>query len=201
MQKKSRFAKKLMDALHGEAWRAWQSLRAQCPDSPRLQEPKRPRPSKLPVTDESSVQNILCQGTTFQVCAFLQQTHGDPTGHVILEAQTSHWLSRAEYFERGVICDRAKYFLSDVAEEVAAHGCYLDTAAKAAPWQIGQVERHGDIWKATFRRLVWSQQVSGFQEVQLATAPTNQAKNLLSRKSGFSPTQWVLGRDIRLPAT
>ena len=28
----------------------------------------------------------------------------------------------------------------------------------------------------------------------------DKAKNSLSRKAGFSPTQWVLGRDIRLPA-
>ena len=33
------------------------------------------------------------------------------------------------------------------------------------------------------------------------TAATNQAKNSLSRRHGFSPYQWVLGRDIRLPAT
>ncbi|CAE7350766.1 RE1 [Symbiodinium sp. CCMP2592] len=38
------------------------------------------------------------------------------------------------------------------------------------------------------------------EEVQLATAATTQAKNDLSRKSGFSPGQWVLGRSIRLPA-
>lgn len=33
-----------------------------------------------------------------------------------------------------------------------------------------------------------------------ATSATNQAKNSLARKPGLSPTQWVLGRSIRLPA-
>ena len=37
-------------------------------------------------------------------------------------------------------------------------------------------------------------------DVLLATAEVNKAKNSLSRKAGFSPTQWVRGRDIRLPA-
>ena len=34
----------------------------------------------------------------------------------------------------------------------------------------------------------------------MATAAVTQAKNSGSRRGGFSPAQWVLGRDIRLPA-
>ena len=77
--------------------------------------------------------NILCQGTTFQVCALLGQTHSDPTGLVILEVLASHWLTWAGYPERGVATDRAKYFISDVADDLAEHGCIFETAAKAAP--------------------------------------------------------------------
>ena len=35
----------------------------------------------------------------------------------------------------------------------------------------------------------------------LATGLVNQAKNSWSRRGGFSPSQWVIGKDIRLPAT
>eukprot|EP00435_Cladocopium_sp_Y103_P040843 s1261_g11.t1 len=77
----------------------------------------------------------------------------------------------------------------------------FETSARASPWQIGQVERHGAIWKDSFHKLVYSEQVTGLEEVQWATTATNQAKNSLSRKSGFSPAQWVIGRDIRLPAS
>ena len=35
----------------------------------------------------------------------------------------------------------------------------------------------------------------------MTTAAVNQAKNSLVRKGGFSPAQWVLGRDVRLPAS
>ena len=61
-----------------------------CMDCPRIQNPKEPRPSKMPITDEFNVQigldiihendssgqpwswlNIFCQGTQFQVCVLL----------------------------------------------------------------------------------------------------------------------------------
>ena len=53
---------------------------------------------------------------------------------------------------------------------------------KHLPWQIGQVERAGGLWKAMFRQLCWSQQVSGKEDVLLATAAINSARNNLARK-------------------
>ena len=129
-----------------------------CPDCPRMAEPREPRPSKLPMTEQVGLDvftekdsqgeswtwlNILCQGTTFQVCALLWDTHANPTGTVVLENFISHWTSWAGYPERGILTDRTKYFLADFAEDVSAHGCFFDSASKASPWQLGQVERHG----------------------------------------------------------
>ena len=126
-----------------------------CPECPRLLEPKRPRPSKLPITDEFNVMIVM---DVFQ--------EKDAQG-------------------QGIMTDRAKYFLADVAEEMAGHGCYVEPASKAAPWQLGQVERHGDIWKSTSRKIVWSDQVAGREEILLATAATTQAKNAMSRKGRY----------------
>ncbi|CAE7262943.1 unnamed protein product, partial [Symbiodinium sp. CCMP2456] len=191
-----------------------------CVDCPRLAEPKQPRPSKLPMVDDFNVQigldifqekdakghswswlNVFDQGTLFQVCSLLGETHANPTSAEVLKAFTTSWVDWAGFPERGVVTDRAKYFLADYAEEIADHGCHFDTAAKASPWQIGQIERHGGLWKETFRKLCWDQQISTLEEVLWATSATNQAKNALVRKSGFSPAQWVLGKDIRLPAS
>lgn len=36
--------------------------------------------------------------------------------------------------------------------------------------------------------------------VPLLTASVNHSKNTMRRKHGFSPSQWVLGKDLRLPA-
>ena len=191
-----------------------------CTDCPRMMDqPKEPRPSKVPLVHDFNVMigldvfeekdaskqswswlNIFDQGTTFQVCALLPDSHGNPSGAVVLEALQSHWLSWAGYPERGVVTDRAKYFLSDVAEHFSDHGCTFSSAAKAAPWQIGAVERHGGLWKEVFRRVAWAEQVSGRDGVLMLTAAVTQAKNSLSRRHGFAPSQWVLGRDLRLPA-
>ena len=137
-----------------------------CPECLRMNRPKEARPSKLPFVDEFNVMvgldvfsekdskgetwtwlNVLCQGTTFQVAALLGDTHSNPTGATILEALSTHWFAWAGYPERGVMTDRAKYFLADVAEDIAGHGCVLETAATASPWQIGAIKRHGGLWK------------------------------------------------------
>ena len=81
--------------------------------------------------------SVLCQGTTFQVAALLGDTHANPIGATeILEALNTHWFAWAGYPERGVMTDRARYFLADVAEDIASHGCILDTSATASLWQI-----------------------------------------------------------------
>ena len=79
-----------------------------CKECPRMHEPREPRPSKLPVIDEFNIQlgldiitekdaagqswswlNILCQGTTFQVCALLGETVYNPTGKAVTQALSS----------------------------------------------------------------------------------------------------------------
>ena len=93
-----------------------------CPDCPRLREPKKPRPSKLPLTDEF---NVLI----------------------------------------GI----------DVFQEKDSQG---------EAWTFLNVFCQGDI--------------------PLRTRPRQPSLKLLApvgRKGGFSPAQWVLGRDVRLPAS
>lgn len=76
-----------------------------CKDCPRIQLPKHPRPSKLPLTEEFNVQigvdvfqekdanghswswlNVLCQGTAFQICVLFEDTSFNPTAAAALRA-------------------------------------------------------------------------------------------------------------------
>ena len=190
-----------------------------CKECPRRLEPKIPRTSKLPVVDEFGIivgldvleekcadgvswiwLNILDLATTFQVCAVLDQSHRNPTSAEILNAFTTHWASWAGMPEKGVVVDQTRYFMGEFAKLLEEHGCEVNIAAKASPWHIGAVERHGGTWKSIWRRVAWSQQISGVQQVRVATAEVNKAKNALSRRSGFSPEQWVLGRSVRVRA-
>ena len=61
-----------------------------------------------------------------------------------------------------MVTDRAKYFVSEFAEEMSANGCYFDTSARASPWQSGQTERYGGLWKDTIKRIIWSDQLAGY---------------------------------------
>ena len=95
--------------------------------------------------------------------------------------------------------DQARYCMNEFARNLEEQGCEVSLAAKASPWHIAAVERHGGTWKTIWRKLVWSQQVAGKTEVLQAVAQVNKVGNSLARRSGFSPEQWVLGRSIRLP--
>ena len=118
----------------------------------------------------------------------------------MLQAFDAPWGIWAGEPEVGVIVDRAKSFLGEFSAHMTQSGCRFDTAAKAAPWHIAKVERHGDPWQGMLRRVVWGKQVAGYSDMLAAATEVTRAKNSLTRRSGFSPSQWVLGRDIRLPA-
>ena len=114
------------------------------PDCPRLQLPKRPRPSKLPVSEEFNAHvgldvlschdadghnwswlNVLCQGTNFQVAILLEETSFNPTSEAVLRAFEIGWTSWAGYPEYGVFTDRAS------ASEV-------QLASKLLNWRLAQ---------------------------------------------------------------
>lgn len=142
--------------------------------------------------------NIVCQGTGFQVCALMDRK--SLTSKEVLETFEKAWEVWAGMPEYGIIIDRGKNLLGELARHLSNEGCQVDAAAKASPWQLGQIERAGGLWKAMLRKMVWSQQIAGQDDMLLATGAVNTARNALTRKSGFSPQQWVLGRSLRLPA-
>ncbi|CAK0792797.1 unnamed protein product [Prorocentrum cordatum] len=175
-----------------------------CEHCERTRRPLLAKPSKLPSVDEINVVvgfdtfaekdadqaewqflNIACLDCSFQVVALLGEVHRMTGSTTVLETYELCWASWAGEPEVGVIVDRAKGFLGSFSEHMSSRGCRFDSAAKAAAWHIAKVERHGDL---------------ASHDVLKAVMEINQAKNSLSRRSGFSPAQWVLGRDSRLPA-
>ena len=120
--------------------------------------------------------NILCQGTTFQVTALLNDTISNPSSTVVLEA--------------GPDTQREAWPLTGPST----------SSGRAAPWQIGQLERRGEIWKEAFRKLSCVQQVRGGHESSWPPA-------LLPRQRIRTPVEEVSLRrngcyrkQIRLPA-
>jgi hypothetical protein len=148
----------------------------------RIRRPALARPSALPKVDEFNVSigfdtfsekdsdsdgaewqwlNILCCGSSFQVCCLLDETNKNPTSSATLEAYELSWGNWAGEPEVGVIVDRAKGFLGKFAEHMASSGCLFDSAGKASAWHIAKVERHGGICQAMLRRVVHAKQLAG----------------------------------------
>ena len=69
----------------------------------------------------------------------------------------------------------------------------------SAKWRQGQVERHGAIVKLMIMRVIHAQQLTGLEQVRLASVACFSSKNRLSNKMGLSPLQAVTGRNTTLP--
>ncbi|CAE7242540.1 RE1 [Symbiodinium natans] len=70
-----------------------------------------------------------------------------------------------------------------------------------AHWQLGKAERHGQALKWNAARLISQFAATNLAEVNLCVAMAVHAKNTLIRRSGSSPSQWVFGRNPKLPAS
>ena len=87
---------------------------------------------------------------------------------------------------------------SEMAEQI---GCLLLPAAAVSPTQNAPCERPGGAWKYRARRLVdqfsikWDDSSTKLWLCAVLSWSTNTAIG----DSGHSPSQWVLGRSLRLP--
>ena len=75
-------------------------------------------------------------------------------------------------------------------------GSQLVKSAALSPWQNGVVERHGSTWTHHFKRLVDEKSVLFTEPTRMlwAMASTTWACNTAVDSSGYSPSQWVLGK-------
>ena len=87
---------------------------------------------------------------------------------------------------------------SELAEQI---GCRLLPAASVSPTQNAPCERAGGAWKYRARRLVdqFSIKWNDSSTKLWLCAVLNWSTNTAIGDSGHSPSQWVLGRSLRLP--
>ena len=63
------------------------------------------------------------------------------------------------------------------------------------------MERHNGVFKEMLNRVVYEKTVRGLSAMRIALSEVTLAKNSLTKRSGFSPQQLVLGSSISLPAS
>ena len=140
--------------------------------------------------------NIICDGTTFQVCVPVRYGGGTPTGETLAQSLATRWISWAGWPQR-LYADQARNNLAAVRTEAKANGVHVDFTALEQSHQLGRCEHHGGLWKEIWRRVVHEKSITSDADVEMACAEVNATKNSLARRGGFAPAQWVLGRDVR----
>ena len=97
--------------------------------------------------------NLVCLGVGFQVEVVFREGHGTPTSSQCLDAIMQHWVSWAGY-PKVLVCDRGLNNRGVLAKEMSVAGVYVNMIGLEAPYQIGKVERKGDIWKKVASKVI-----------------------------------------------
>ena len=138
--------------------------------------------------------NIIDIATRFQVCTLAKSKRPDD----VWDAFERAWLCWAGPPDK-LVADQGGEFFREFSDFMEAHGVQITFTGTQAPWQNGVCERHGGAWKLAARHSILANSVKGVTEMKAMSLMVNWAKNARINASGFSPSQWVLGRQQRLP--
>ena len=92
-------------------------------------------------------------------------------------------------------------FEREFRQECESMSINVSTSAAHRPQQIAIAERHGGSWKHVARALIdeFSTDFNDARTLHWLCVVANWALNSRIGESGFSPSQWVIGRGVRLP--
>ena len=97
--------------------------------------------------------------------------------------------------------DRGTEFTSDFDDLLSRLATHSKIIPVEAHWKGGTTERHGGILRTIARKLVDHHNCYEDCDLRVVIQEATAAKNSFSRRSGFSPAQWVLGYDSALPGS
>ena len=93
--------------------------------------------------------------------------------------------------------DRGTHNRGVFMTELERKGCKFRLVALEAPHQLGKVERAGGVLKEMLKRVINAESVRGELEMQMTLCECLETKNRQGTIGGFSPSQWVIGRNPR----
>ena len=188
-----------------------------CPACQRIEEEKRPAVVRPPspytfnqdvgldifVLHDSQgvsfqVLHVMCLGTCFHSGEVLGESHGVPASSKCLEVFLRTWLNWAGTPET-ILVDRGTHNRGVMMGELEKRGVRFRLVATESPHQLGRIERGGGILKGMMKRVIVATNATGDLEMGLVLQECLQTKNRLASVAGFSPAQWVLGKNIRTP--
>ena len=93
-----------------------------------------------------------------------------------------------------VTVDQERGFVKEFVDGMEKFGTKVRFTAGQAHWQQGAVERQGQWFRAIWDKTI-AHTVPGEEELDYTVAMVCAAKNNLRRKHGYSPSQWLFGRE------
>ncbi|CAK0836144.1 unnamed protein product [Prorocentrum cordatum] len=138
--------------------------------------------------------SIVDLATTFHVATLI----GRHTSQEFAAAFEKCWASWAGVTDR-IHFDMEKGFGGALSELFQSFNTVHLPIAGQAHWQLGRVEHQGARWKELAARTIEHSSIRGEDEMRTLAIMVAGAKNSLRRRAGFSPAQWVLGRDPKMP--
>ena len=140
--------------------------------------------------------NLVCMGTGYQMELYIKEGKGTPSSAVCLDLVLTHWVNWASY-PKQIISDRGLNNRGVFIKEMNAAGVYCSSIGLEAANQLAKVERHGGMWQSMAEVVVIERQITGARMMKIMAAETTAVINMQNRYGGFSPSQWVVGRQPR----
>ena len=140
--------------------------------------------------------NIIDLATAFNVCCLIP----DKTPQSVANAFKLYWMNWAGTPEK-VIADKGREYYTDFQSMLSDLGILYRLVPVEAPWQLGIVERHGQVLADIISVTVAETGVVGFQQMQDVCLHTCMVKNRRPGRTGYSPRSLVFGVDERLVAS
>ena len=142
--------------------------------------------------------NAVDMASRFQIVATCESKHP----RVVFATFMGVWCSWAG-LPKAVLSDRGGEFNKEFSEELEAMNVELISSAAISPTQNAVCERAGGAWKFHARALLDEFNIrftlgDAARTIWMVTV-INWAMNSAIDESGYSPSQWVLGRGIKLP--
>lgn len=137
--------------------------------------------------------HVIDDATRFHVCDIIEHQ----TGEALFASIMSSWIRWAGP-PRFLVGDPLPGQVSQVfSERLGAQGTTVMIGAAEASWTRGVVERHGDYLRRMISKVL--EDGTSFPDMQTLVSHLCAAKNMMSRIRGYSPSQWVLATQPRLP--
>lgn len=135
--------------------------------------------------------------TCFQVAQPVFQTDALS----LFEVLKDHWFAWAGPCRRLVVDNGSAFCAEQFSSLAQGLDIHLRVAAAFAHWQMGKVERHGEILQHMLERFEQDVIIDNDDQFEDALHHLCNAKNALSRTKGNSPEILVLGKSRHLPSS